>query len=140
MNSSLGALFPHSCFPLSRGKQSLRGPLPIASGKSLKRIKKETERDGRGEKKPPTQPQTVIDLNKRITGSFCSMPWATLTLTAKDSSAPATYWENGRKPWLYFCWDGGDISCGPGCESCWLIAHIGRKKIYIHRIKLITHG
>lgn len=136
MNSSLGALFPHSCFPLSRGKQSLRGPLPIALGKSLKRIKKETERDGRGGKKP----QTVINLNKRTTGSFCSKPWATLTMTAKDSSAPVTYWENGRKPWLYFCWDGGDSGCGAGCESCHLIVQMGKKNIYIYRIKLITHG
>lgn len=133
MKSSLGALFPHSCFPLSRGKQSLRGPLPIASGKSLKRIKKETERDGREGEKNHTQPQTVINLNKRTIGSFCSKPWATLTLTAKDSSAPATYWENGRKPWLYFCWDGGDMGCRAGCESCHLIVQMWKKKnIYIY--------
>lgn len=132
MNSSLGALFPHSCFPLSRGKQSLRGPLPIALGKSLKRIKKETERDGKGKKRILTQLQTVRNLNKRTTGYFCSEPWATLTLTAKDSSGPATNWENGRKPWLYFCWDGGDMGCGVGCESCHLSVQMGKKThIYI---------
>lgn len=116
--------FSFSLVSLSAGGSSLCAVLcRLHWGKSLKRIKKETGREGK--QTAAQQPQTVTILDKSMTGCSCSNPGATLA------------WQQGTAALQWFTGSGGggpgSISAGDmGCGG-----HSDRQK-YVYGIKLIV--